>query len=41
MKTSLIMPSDIQIHRQVTLNNANVLEETKLALQKLLKNSTQ
>ena len=32
VKTSLLMPSDIQ----VPLNNANILEETKLALQMLL-----
>ena len=31
------MPSDIQVHRQVPLNNAKILEETKLALHKLLK----
>ena len=33
IKTSLIMPSDIQLHRQVTLINANISIETKLALQ--------
>ena len=31
------MPSDIQVHRQVPLNNANISEETKFALHKLLK----
>ena len=31
------MPSDIQVHRQVPLNDANILEETKLALHQLLK----
>ena len=31
------MPSDIQVHRQVPLNNAKISEETKLALHKLLK----
>ena len=31
------MPSDIQVHRQVPLNNANILKGTKLALHKLLK----
>ena len=31
------MPSDIQCHRQVPLNNAYILKETKLALHKLLK----
>ena len=36
IKTSLLMPSDIQVHRQVPLNNVNISEETKLALQKLL-----
>ena len=34
------MPSDMQVHRQVNLNNANISEETKLALHKLLKNLT-
>ena len=37
IKSSLLIPSDIQVHRQVSLNNANILEETKLALHKLLK----
>ena len=36
IKMSVIMPSDIQVHRQVNLNNANISKETKLALQKLL-----
>ena len=31
------MPSDIHVHRQVPLNNAKILEETKLVLHKLLK----
>ena len=31
------MSSDIQVHRQVPLNNASILEETKLAVHKLLK----
>ena len=31
------MPSNIQVHRQVPLNNANIPKETKLALHKLLK----
>ena len=31
------MPSDIQVHRQVSLNNAKISEETKIALHKLLK----
>ena len=31
------MPSDIQVHRQVPINDANISEETKLALHKLLK----
>ena len=30
------MPCDIQVHRQVPLNNLNILEETKLASWKLL-----
>ena len=31
------MPSDVQVHRQVSMNNATISEETKLALHKLLK----
>ena len=31
------MPSDIQGHRQVPLNNTRLSEQTKLALHKLLK----
>ena len=31
------MPSDIQVHRQVPLNNAKISEETKVALHRLLK----
>ena len=30
------MTSDIEVHRQVPINNARILEETKLALCKLL-----
>ena len=37
IKISLIMPSDLEVHRQVTLINANISKETKLALQRLLK----
>ena len=40
IKTSLLMPSDIQVHRQVPVDNANILVETKLALHKLLKKLT-
>ena len=40
IKRSLLMSSDIQVHRQVPLKNANILEDTKLALHKLLKNLT-
>ena len=36
-KSSILMPSDIQVHRQVPLNNAKILEETKLDLHKVLK----
>ena len=32
------MPSEIQVHRQVQLNDANISETTKLALNDLLKN---
>ena len=31
------MSGDIQVHRQVPINNTKILEETKLALQKLFK----
>ena len=31
------MPSGVHVHRQVQLNNANISEETKLALHKLHK----
>ena len=31
------MPSDIQVHRQVPLNNAKILKGTNLALHKLCK----
>ena len=40
IKSSLLMPSDIKVHRQVPINNANIWEETKLALHQLLKNLT-
>ena len=33
---SLVMPSDIQVHRQVPLNDASISETTKLALNNLL-----
>ena len=35
-KISVLMPSNIQIHRQVPLSNVKILEETKVALYKLL-----
>ena len=38
MQNSLLLTSDVQVYRQVPLNNANISEETKLALHKLLKN---
>ena len=36
----LVMPSDIQVHRQVPLSDGNISETTKLALNDLLKNLT-
>ena len=35
-KQSLIMPSEIQVHRHVPLNDAKISQTTKLALQNLL-----
>ena len=40
IKTSFLMPSDIQVPRQVPLHYANILEEMEIALHKLLKNLT-
>ena len=36
-KTSVLMPSDIQIHRQVQQSNAKISKETKAVLHKLPK----
>ena len=38
IKSSLLIPSDIKVYRQVPLNNTNISEETKLALHKFLQN---
>ena len=35
-ETSLLMPSNLQIHRKVLLNNAKIVEETKIPLYKWL-----
>ena len=35
-KTSVLIPSNVQIYRQVLLNDAKILKETKTALYKLL-----
>ena len=35
-ETSVLIPSNLQIHRQVLLSNAKILKETKIALYKLL-----
>ena len=35
-ETSVLMPSNLQIHRQVQLSNANISKETKINLYKLL-----
>ena len=35
-KTSVLMPSNVQIHRQVPLNNAESSKDTKTTLYKLL-----
>ena len=37
VKSSILMPSDIHVQRQVPVNNAKILEETKFTLHKLLK----
>ena len=37
-KTSVLMPSTIQIHRKVLLSNAKILKETKFELYKMLQN---
>ena len=35
-KTSVLMPSNVPIHRQVPLDDTNILKETKIALYKFL-----
>ena len=35
-ETSVLMPSNLQTHRQVPLSNAKISKETKVALYKLL-----
>ena len=35
-KTSVLMPSNVQIHRQVPLKDAKISKETKTTLYKLL-----
>ena len=40
MLSSLIQPSQQQVHRQVPLTNAKIAPTTKIALQDLLKNLT-
>ena len=35
-KTSVLMPSNVQIYRQVPLNNGEISKETKTVLYKLL-----
>ena len=39
-ESSVLIPNEIQVHRQIPLNNAKITEKTRVALHKLLKNLT-